>query len=64
MKIMQPLSPGVDGITYANVPTCDGLKVLQWCICDVHIGHLDQILDRVRLPNRLQDAGEGPIKLQ
>ena len=33
-------------------------------ICDVQLRHPDQTLDWVRLPDRLQDAGEGPPKLQ
>ena len=34
------------------------------CVCDFQFGHPDQTLDRVRLSYRLQDAGEGPTKLQ
>ena len=30
MQMILPLSPGADGMTYANMPTCTGLTVLLW----------------------------------
>ena len=30
MQMMQPSSPGANGMTYANAPTYDGLTVPRW----------------------------------
>ena len=65
MHMMQPLSPGANGVTYANAPTCNSLTVLQW-YAPITSSLDTQVLtlDWFRLPNRLQDAGAGPPKLQ
>ena len=49
---------GADGMTYANFPT-----LLRWYE-SVTLSFEEQTLDRIRLRYRLQDAGEGPTKLQ
>ena len=64
MHMMQPSFSGVNGMTYANAPTCDDVMVPRW------YGYVMSRLDTwtgpwtCSLPNHLQDAEEGPPKLQ
>ena len=63
IQMMRPSSPGSNGMTYANAPTCNNVAVMER-VCNIQFGHPDRTLEQVHLPNRLYDAGGGPTKLK